>query len=96
MAWFFPWAVLHTQTHMSDSHESPDAEQNKYRNEVLEFRFHKMKNHFEDKADGDDQKVEDQKKLRKKFENSKSCHFDQIFNKKNPIHRHTKKKKQFI
>ena len=38
-----------------------------------------MKNQFEDKAYENDQEVEDQKKLREKFDNTKNCHFDQIF-----------------
>lgn len=52
---------------MSNSDESPNTENDNYCKDLLELRFVKVKDQFEDQADRDDNKIKCQKDLGKEF-----------------------------
>eukprot|EP00533_Pseudo-nitzschia_delicatissima_P014252 CAMPEP_0197271300 /NCGR_PEP_ID=MMETSP1432-20130617/8347_1 /TAXON_ID=44447 /ORGANISM="Pseudo-nitzschia delicatissima, Strain UNC1205" /LENGTH=93 /DNA_ID=CAMNT_0042736711 /DNA_START=214 /DNA_END=495 /DNA_ORIENTATION=+ len=68
---------------MSNSDESPNTEKDKYCEDLLELRFVRVKDQFEDQADRDDNKIKCQKDLGKEFFDAESSNLHQKFSHEN-------------
>ena len=72
-------------TYMSNSDESPNTENDKYCEDLLELRFVRAKDQFEDQADRDDNKIKCQKDLGKEFFDAESSNLHQKFSHENAV-----------